>query len=144
MREERLGRWQGSLDVPSHSIVLCAGLGTERDDLLTELLVRALRELEVDARSVVIGADQDNPGPDKADLISTVFLIYPVEAMLEQWQRVADELRAGLPNALLVTIRLPFGETAANQATVQEHVDMVLRSFEESLAFVVPERVGQA
>lgn len=144
MREERLGRWQGSLDVPSHSIVLCAGMGTERDDLLTELLVRALRELDVDARSVVIGADQDNPGPDKADLISTVFLIYPVEAMLEQWQRVADELRAGLPNALLVTIRLPFGETAANQTVVQEHVDMVLRSFEESLAFVVPERVGQA
>jgi len=140
MREARLGRWQGSLDVPSRSIVLCAGLGTERDDLLTELLVRSLRELDVDARSVVVGADQDNPGPDKADLISTVFIIYPVEATLEQWTRVADELRAGLPNALLVTIRLPFGETAANQAVVQEHVDMVLRSFEESLAFVVPER----
>jgi predicted PurR-regulated permease PerM len=43
MREARLGRWQGSLDVPSHSVVLCAGLGTERDDLLTELLVRSLR-----------------------------------------------------------------------------------------------------
>jgi hypothetical protein len=144
MREARLGRWQGSLDVPSHSIVLCAGLGTERDDLLTELLVRALRELDVDARSTVVGADQDNPGPDKADLISTVFLIYPVESMLEQWQHVADELRARLPNALLVTIRLPFGETAANQDVVQEHVDMVLRSFEESLAFVVPERAAQA
>ena len=144
MREARLGRWQGSLDVPSHSIVLCAGLGTERDDLLTELLVRSLRELDVDARSVVTGADQDNPGPDKADLISTVFLIYPVESTLEQWQRVADELRAGLPNALLVTIRLPFGETAANQDVVQEHVDMVLRSFEESLAFVVPERAAAA
>ncbi|MEN3275478.1 MAG: hypothetical protein V7631_1268 [Massilia sp.] len=143
MREERLGRWQGSLDVPSHSIVLCAGLGSERDDLLSELLVRALRELDVDARSVVVGAGQDTPGPDKADLISTVFLTYPVEAGLAQWQRVADELRASLPNALLVTIRLPFGETAANQAAVQEHVDMVLRSFEESLAFVVPERAAQ-
>ncbi|MDB5790941.1 MAG: transporter [Massilia sp.] len=143
MREERLGRWQGSLDVPSHSVVLCAGLGTERDDLLSELLVRALRELGVDARSVVLGPDQDNPGPDKADLVSTVFLSYPVEATLDQWQRVADELRAGLPNALLVTIRLPFGEAAANQTAVQEHVDMVLRSFEESLAFVVPERAAQ-
>jgi predicted PurR-regulated permease PerM len=144
MREARLGRWQGSLDVPSHSVVLCAGLGTERDDLLTELLVRALRELDVDARSVVVGADQDTPGPDKADLVSTVFIIYPVESMLEQWTRVADELRTGLPNALLVTIRLPFGETAADQAVVQEHVDMVLRSFEESLAFVVPERASEA
>jgi predicted PurR-regulated permease PerM len=144
MREARLGRWQGSLDVPSHSVVLCAGLGTERDDLLTELLVRALRELDVDARSVVVGADQDTPGPDKADLVSTVFIIYPVESMLDQWTRVADELRTGLPNALLVTIRLPFGETAADQAVVQEHVDMVLRSFEESLAFVVPERASEA
>jgi hypothetical protein len=27
---------------------------------------------------------------------------------------------------------------------VQEHVDMVLRSFEESLAFVVPERAAKA
>jgi hypothetical protein len=43
-----------------------------------------------------------------------------------------------------VTIRLPFGETAADQAVVQEHVDMVLRSFEESLAFVVPERANEA
>ena len=143
MREERLGRWQGSLDVPSHSVVLCVGLGTERDDLLSELLVRALRELGVDARSAVLGPDQDNSGPDKADLVSTVFLSYPVEATLEQWRRVADELRAKLSNALLVTIRLPFGETAVSQAAVQEHVDMVLRSFEESLAFVVPERAAQ-
>jgi len=73
-----------------------------------------------------------------------VFLSYPVEETFEQWQRVADEMRAGLPNALLVTIRLPFGEAAANQTAVQEHVDMVLRSFEESLAFVVPERADQA
>ena len=42
MREARLGRWQGRLDVPSHSIVLCMGFGTDRDDLLMELLVRAL------------------------------------------------------------------------------------------------------
>ncbi|MGX4643171.1 AI-2E family transporter [Massilia sp. SYSU DXS3249] len=140
MREERLGRWQGSLDVPAHSVVLCAGLGTERDDLISELLVRSLRELGVDARSVVLGAGQDNPGPDKADLVSTVFLGYPVEATFGEWQRVAGELRAGLPDALLVTIRLPFADGEVNQAAVQEHVDMVLRSFEESLAFVVPER----
>ena len=140
MREERLGRWQGSLDVPAHSVVLCAGLGTERDDLISELLVRSLRELGVDARSVVLGAGQDNPGPDKADLVSTVFLAYPVEATFGEWQRVAGELRAGLPDALLVTIRLPFADGEVNQAAVQEHVDMVLRSFEESLAFVVPER----
>ena len=52
MRETRLGPWQGSLDVPARSVVLCAGLATERDELLTELLVRAARAAHLDARSV--------------------------------------------------------------------------------------------
>jgi predicted PurR-regulated permease PerM len=143
MREERLGRWQGSLDVPARSIVLCAGLGTERDDVLCELLVRALREVDIDARSSVIGAEQESPGPDAADLISTVFITYPVESTLEQWREATRDLHARLPNVLLVTVRLPFGETTVSQAEVQEHVDMVLRSFEECLAFVTPERGAQ-
>lgn len=144
MREEKLGRWQGSLDVPARSVVLCAGLGNERDDILTELLVRALREADIDARSTVVGAEQESPGPDAADMISTVFITYPVEATLEQWVEAARDLHARLPNVLLVTIRLPFGEATVSQAVVQEHVDMVLRSFEESLAFVAPERTAQA
>jgi len=143
MREEKLGRWQGSLDVPARSVVLCAGLGTERDDILTELLVRTLREADIDARSTVVGAEQESPGPDAADLISTVFITYPVEATLAQWLDAAKDLHARLPNVLLVTIRLPFGEASVSQAVVQEHVDMVLRSFEESLAFVAPERTAQ-
>jgi len=143
MREDKLGRWQGSLDVPSRSVVLCAGLGTERDDLLTELLVRALREVGIDARSIVIGAEQESPGPDSANLISTVFITYPVEATLEQWREATQDLHARLPNVLLVTIRLPFGEASVGQSLVEEHVDMVLRSFEESLAFVAPERGAQ-
>jgi len=144
MREEKLGRWQGSLDVPARSVVLCAGLGTERDDLLTELLVRALREADIDARSTVVGAEQESPGPDAADLISTVFITYPVEATLGQWLDAIKDLHARLPNVLLVTIRLPFGDSSVSQALVQDHVDMVLRSFEESLAFVAPERTVQA
>jgi len=144
MREEKLGRWQGSLDVPARSVVLCAGLATERDDLLTELLVRTLREADIDARSTVVGAEQESPGPDAADLISTVFITYPVEATLAQWLDAAQDLHARLPNVLLVTIRLPFGEASVSQAVVQDHVDMVLRSFEEGLAFVAPERTAQA
>jgi hypothetical protein len=140
MRVARLGRWQGELDVPAHSVTLCVGLASARDDLLSELLVRALREADVDARSFSIIGDSENPGPDKADLVSTVFITYPVEARLEQWLTAVANLRAGLPEAMLVTIRLPLIEPLPSASLVEKHVDMVLRSFEEALAFVAPER----
>jgi predicted PurR-regulated permease PerM len=139
MREARLGRWQGALDVPAHSVVLCVGLASMRDDMLSELLVRALREDQVDARSFSIIGDSENPGPDKADLVSTVFINYPTEAMLDQWLTTVANLRAGLPEAMLVTIRLPLIDPVPSASLVEKQVDMVLRSFEEALAFVAPE-----
>jgi predicted PurR-regulated permease PerM len=144
MREARQGRWQGSLDVPLHSVVLCAGLPAERDAMLSELLVRSLREAEVDARSTTFGNGDEHPGADKAELVSTVFLPYPIEESLDQWLAVATDLRANLPDALLATIRLPIASSAVNQALVERHVDIVLRSFEEALAFVAPARQAKA
>jgi predicted PurR-regulated permease PerM len=142
MRETRQGRWQGSLDVPAHSVVLCAAVAAERDELLSELLVSALREGAVDARSTLLGT-ADRPGPEKAELISTVILPYPPEDRLGDWLNAATELRTHLPDALLATIRLPFDQSNVPQPTVEEHVDIVLRSFEEALAFVTPERTAR-
>lgn len=140
MREERLGRWQGSLDVPAHSVVLCAGLANERDDVLGELLVRSLRAARIDARSLSMGGgDQETPD-GKEDLVSTVFLVYPVEEHYEQWLGHVRDLRANLPHALLVTVRLPFDENAVKLSSVEKQMDMILRSYEEGLAFVTPER----
>lgn len=136
LREARLGRWQGSLDVPVQSIVLCAGLPSERDDLVSELLVRALRETGIDARSVSLPLPHEEHGPDKADLISTVFIPYPLEEELAAWTSAVVALRALLPRALLVTTRPPPDDFAVHHTAVQPHVDMVLRSFEEGLAFV--------
>jgi predicted PurR-regulated permease PerM len=138
MREARLGRWQGALDVPAHSIVLCAGLASARDDLLSELLVRALREGGIDARNISISADTETAGPDKAGLVSTVFINYPIEAVCEQWLAAVAELRERLPEAMLVTVRLPLIDPVLSLAVVEKEVDMVLRSFEEALAFVAP------
>jgi hypothetical protein len=140
MREARLGRWQGALDVPAHSVVLCVGLSSLRDDMLSELLVRALREADIDARSFSILAGADNAGPGRADLVSTVFINYPVETMRDQWLEAVANLRAGLPEAILVAIRLPLLDPVLNQAVVEQAVDMVLRTFEEALAFVAPQR----
>jgi predicted PurR-regulated permease PerM len=142
MRETRQGRWQGSLDVPAHSVVLCAALAAERDELMSELLVSALREADIDARSTLLGS-ADRPGPEKAELISTVILPYPVEERLGDWLNAAAELRTHLPDALLATVKLPFDQSPVPQPTVEEHVDIVLRSFEEALAFVAPERAAR-
>jgi predicted PurR-regulated permease PerM len=142
MRETRQGRWQGSLDVPAHSVVLCAALAVERDELLSELLVSALRDADIDARSTLLGS-ADRPGPEKVELISTVILPYPVEERLGDWLNAAAELRTHLPDALLATVKLPFDQSPVPQPTVEEHVDIVLRSFEEALAFVAPERAAR-
>lgn len=139
MREARLGRWQGSLDVAAYSVVLCVGLPSERDDLLTELLVRSLREVGVDARSVTATVARDMPENRRPDLVSTIFLAYPAADALEQWLLAAQEMRNTLPHALLATIRLPFDEDTPHQGIVDTQVDMVLRSFEEGLAFVLPD-----
>jgi predicted PurR-regulated permease PerM len=143
LREARLGRWQGPLNVPLHSVVVCAGLGSERDDVLNELLVLALREAQVDARSVSVATPEERPEHDKAELVFAAFITYPPEAALTAWLAAVGELRAGLPNALLVTVRLPSGEPLAEQVIIEKHVDMVLRSYEEGLAFVESHRRGQ-
>jgi predicted PurR-regulated permease PerM len=139
MRQVHLGRWQGSLDVPAHSVVLCVGLPTERDELLNELFVLALREAGVDARS---GSEEDRQKqPDaKADLVATVFVAYPLEELLDQWQAVVSELRVRLPKALIVSIRLLSEGKDAKQSIVETSVDIVLRSFEEGVEFVAAER----
>ena len=136
LRQARLGRWQGSLDVPQGSVVLCGGLRGERDDLLSELLVHALRVTGIDARSITLDQPEDEqPDTSKAELVSIVFLVYPVREKLEAWMAVVHDLRENLPHALLVTIRPSFFNEEVEASTVKEQVDMVLSSFEEGLAF---------
>jgi len=135
LRMERLGRWQGSLDVPQGSVVLCCGLSQERDELLSELLVHALRVNGIDARSITIDQQQERPDNSKAELVSIVFLVYPMREQLQAWQDIVTLLRESLPQALLVSIRPPLGDDEAPAASVKEQVDMLLSSFEEGLAF---------
>ncbi|MGZ8355909.1 MAG: AI-2E family transporter [Telluria sp.] len=139
-REARLGRWQGPLDVPQRSIVLCAGLATERDELVSELLARALRQAGIDARSATLPLPYKEHDVSMAGLVCTVFVPYPLAEELENWQRAIAALRALLPQALMATIRLPADEAPGQFSAIQAAVDMDLRSFEECLAFVAPQQ----
>ena len=135
LRQARSGQWQGSLDVPAHSVILCAGLGSDREDFLTELLVRALSDGGADARSVVLNRPGEHPGEDKAYLVSAVILPYPDEDSIDAWLEAAADLRAGVPGASIVAIRLPLDGKLARAAEVEAAVDLVLQSFEQARAF---------
>ncbi|AXA91294.1 AI-2E family transporter [Massilia sp. YMA4] len=140
-REERLGRWQGSLEVPERSIVLCASLPTVREEFLCELLVVSLREAGIDARSLVLGGLDDDSRPDAEHLVSSVLVVHPADSAPDAWLEAVGRLRANLPDAPLVAIAPR--EPAMPQALGQ-HVDLVLKSFEEALAFVTPAKAGAA
>jgi predicted PurR-regulated permease PerM len=137
IRESRLGPYQGRLDVPSQSVVLCAGFGSERDELLTELLVRALRQDDVDARSVSLAEPPDPDMADKASLVGTVFLAYPRHDAVDAWRATAAEMRAALPHAAIATVRLPLDEAGAPEEQVKDSVDLILHSYSEAEAFVL-------
>ncbi|WP_338764256.1 AI-2E family transporter [Massilia sp. METH4] len=136
-REERLGRWQGSLDVPARSVVLSVGFPGTREEFRSELLVLALREAGIDARSIVLNDGDDEERPEAEHIVSTVFVVYPIDTAFEEWREGVAALRENLPEVPLVTIR-PREDAPVAPAVVAEHVDMVLQSFEEALAFVAP------
>src|SRR5579862_5074929 len=78
-REQLTGRWQGPVSVARGSILLCLGLGSQADTIAAELLVRALREQELDARHVSmddLDAQSRPPGADPA----TIAIAYVVSA----------------------------------------------------------------
>ncbi len=137
LRETRLGKWQGPLDVPSKSVVLCVGFGTERDDVLIELLVRSLRQDNVDARSVSLDEPADEAMKDKSILVGTVFMVYPGKEGLAAWTAAVAELREALPHAIFATVKLRMEESVASPVDVQPQVDLILHSYAEAEGFVL-------
>ena len=123
-------------------VVLCAGLGSTRDDVLTQLLVQALRDEGIKAAGLSLARALDAPHEGRSDAVSTVFLVYPLEESQDTWHAAVGDLRAALPNAMLLTVKLPLEEAVADEAIVQGHVDLVVRSFSEAVAFELGGRLG--
>jgi hypothetical protein len=90
--------------------------------------------------SARIGDEHGRYQVAEPDLVSTVFITYPRHDNFDAWRAAVAKLRAGLPQALMVTVLLPYDEQLPKRALVEAYVDMILRSFEEGLAFVAPDR----
>ncbi|MGO9513309.1 MAG: AI-2E family transporter [Steroidobacteraceae bacterium] len=108
-REQLFGRWQGPLIVPPGSVMLCVGLGSIRDDLATELLVRILRNQKIDARHLSLEDLHSVPPPDASP--GSVSMVYLVSASPGEERNRADsaaqEIRRRFPDACMVTVFLP-------------------------------------
>jgi predicted PurR-regulated permease PerM len=107
-RELTSGRWQGPLEVPAGSVIVCVGLGSMADDLATELLVRILRDQKIDARHMSLEDLSAAPPPNAADAVSMVYVVsaFPSEER-SRGDATTEEMRRRFPNACIVAVMLP-------------------------------------
>jgi predicted PurR-regulated permease PerM len=128
-REDVMGQWQGPLAVAPGSVALCIGLGSLRDDLVTELLVRILRDLDIDARHLSL--EDLGRGPPPGSSSASIAMLFLVSAFpADEWERVVEllpALRARFTEARFVALLPEEGFDAAEDA-----VDLVAHSFEEA------------
>lgn len=136
-RESVSGRWQGPLAVASKSIALCVEVGLQDDDMVTEILVRVLRDLNIDARHFTmddIQAFESEEHPEATpDAVSMIYIVSGVPAREEeQINAMGREMRQRMPDACIVALLLPQLLEAPQPITVGGCVDRVANSFEEA------------
>jgi predicted PurR-regulated permease PerM len=132
-REVALGRWQGPLQVAPGSVVLCLGLGSVREDLCTELLVRVLRDLDIDARHISV-ADLDAPPPDNAvrGSVALVFIVSDLRLEGDRERRtvVAMRVRQAFTAAALAGVVPKRQLSDAERDALLTGLDLLAQSFE--------------
>jgi hypothetical protein len=134
LREAAMGRWQGPLEVPAGSVALCIGLGSIRDDLVTEILVRVLRERGLDARHLSVEDVAGGPPEGAhAESIAMVFLVMMSPA--DEWARatgLAATLHSRFTGAAFVGLMPDDPLPEAESRDIAASVDLVVPSFEEA------------
>ena len=141
-REHVAGRWQGPLAVAPGSIVLCMGSGSRYDDIATEILVRILRDLRVDARHVSMKDVEDfetEVHPEATP--NAVSMVHVVNASgtagWEAGDALAKEMRRRFADASIIAVLLPHLLEAQELPEVGAHVDRVAGSFEQAAQYVI-------
>ena len=134
-REAVSGRWQGPLSVPAGSVVLAVGLGSPGDDFATEILVRVLRDLHIDARSVSIEEFGKPPpaGSEPASVAIAYIVGVTCEHEQERYTQAAQKVRLWLPEVSIAAMLLPGIEASAErQPLSSSEFDLVVTSFEQA------------
>ena len=140
LRQQRMdasGRWQGPLAVAPGSVVVCVGLGSTGDDLVTEIFVRILRDLGIDGRHLTIEeieAFQAAPPPEATpNSVSMVYIVSATPAKdHDRCDSVAMEMRRRFPETCIIAILLRELLTASEPVAVSPDIDQLANSFEEA------------
>ncbi|HET9579604.1 MAG TPA: AI-2E family transporter [Usitatibacter sp.] len=134
LREARLTPRE-SRPAESRSAVLCAGLEVEQDEVVAELMARAVRDAHLEAHSIPLG--ERVPDLDRGKDFAVVLLPCPSAEQVEVWRNRCKRLRERLPRAVFALVRPPEGVHAAMppDSEVRREVDLVLQSFSEAVAF---------
>ncbi|MBK1687604.1 AI-2E family transporter [Rubrivivax gelatinosus] len=135
-RESVEGRWQGPLDVPPGSLMLCVSLPDPGSELSAELLVRVLRSERLDARHATVKELAEVPPDARADAVGVVFVVCSGEASAEDVGAL-DACLAQLPQARVVAL-LPAQMAAQppRDPLSSERHHHTAYSFEEALSLV--------
>lgn len=141
-RQKTEGQWQGPLDVPAGSVLLCVSMAGAEARLTAELLVRVLRSERLDARHVTVAELADPPPDARSESVGTVFVVgATADQVVAEEGTVLNECLAHVPQASLV-LMLPMLQ--AGQAPVDQiaagRIHHTAYSFEEAMALV---RQGQ-
>jgi predicted PurR-regulated permease PerM len=134
-REQQSGRWQGPLQVPAESVMLCFGAGAPADEIAAELLVRLLRDRKVDARHFSL---EELHGPRPAGATAAgVAIVYLISAFpspeRERCETLIEQLRKLFPDPLLVTVLLPGMSVRQDSAAPNGKADYAVTSFVEAV-----------
>jgi predicted PurR-regulated permease PerM len=140
LRDRRIldsGEWQGSFDVPDGSVVLAMSLGTQYDELATEILVRILREQKIDARSVSYADFGLQAAPPEAtpELVSIVCLV-SVDPLAERelMEQALLKMKESLPHCKRYAVLLPSPfENADLAPCVFPAASKVVHSYDSAL-----------
>ena len=145
LRESRAGKWQGPLAVPPDSLTLCLGAVSVRDEFVTEILVRVLRDQRLDARGLSF-ADFEAPPPSGAlpGSVAIIFIVLPgSDVERSSAVRMVQRSRDVVPRATLIGLLPPDAETDERVWT-DLGLDAVVRSFEQAAECAVAWYAGAA
>ncbi|MEP6502069.1 MAG: AI-2E family transporter [Betaproteobacteria bacterium] len=134
LRSRRLLHQHGAPAATPEALVLCIGLDAPGDDLVTELLVRMLRGLGIDAQH--LGAAELRapraPGAPRPAIAAVCIVSGTPGRQREAGARLARDIGAGLPGVRIVALALPGLRPAGVATALAGVVDRALVSFEDA------------
>ncbi|UXH76078.1 AI-2E family transporter [Roseateles amylovorans] len=138
MRQDRVateGRWQGRLDVPAGSLLMCISMDDAEAHLIAELLVRVLRSEQFDARHITVQELAEPPDGARAESVGSVFVVGARDDRVNSADaQLLNHVLSELPGVHRVSV-LPGQRTLVDQISA-ELPHRTAYSFEEIIGLL--------